>query len=81
MTQPPLIYSLFNTITLALVSDLAAQALRHVLSFYISTFKKKIKNTGTKSEKKQVPVGEEGSLTIADWISQGFGKHWCFHTF
>lgn len=42
---------------------------------------KEIKNTGTKSEKKQVPVGEEGSLAIADWISQGFGKHWCFHTF
>lgn len=33
MTQPPLIYSRFNTITLALISDLAGLALRHALSF------------------------------------------------
>lgn len=37
MTQPPLIYSLFNTITLALVADLAGMALRH------ASFKKVLK--------------------------------------
>lgn len=74
MTQPPLIYSLLNTIMLALVADLAGLALRHTLSFKISSFKKIVLKV---KKKKKHPVGEAGlfTLTIADWLSQGFGKH------
>lgn len=41
MMQPPLIYSLFNTIKQALVSDLARLTLQRALSSCISSLKKK----------------------------------------
>lgn len=84
MMQALLIYSLFNTISLALVPDLAGLTLQQALSFWISTLKKKKKTKG----KKHIPSGSGTLHSDSCWLTlslkvlvstaapPGFNKQW-----